>query len=89
MEPKDYKSIVQEQKAEEPIIIVDGGKVKKKKTRKRKAKDILIRALKDYSEFSIRVDVRPTIKQEEPEMVIVAFVAYCPKEILKELKELA
>ena len=75
----------------EPIIIADGGKAgKKKRTRRKKAESMLLRALKDYSEFSLRVEERPAMRVDgnptDGEMVIVACVIYCPKESLKDFQ---
>lgn len=63
----------------EPILSIDNGPKVKKKTRTNKAKEILKIALKDCTEFSLRIAESPN------GVVIVAFVAHLSGEHKEEL----
>lgn len=63
----------------EALITIDNEPGKKTKTKDRKAKEILKIAIKDCTEFSVRVAESPN------GVVVVAFVAHLPMDSKEEL----
>lgn len=69
------------------IVINNGPKVKKKKTRNKKAKAILEKTIKRCTEFSLRISDAPA-PGLKPDIVVVAFVAHMTLEEAQKLEEL-